>query len=1087
MSQELPEGTVTIVFTDAVGSTALTNRLGDERGRTLMREVDELVRAQIAHHRGVEVKGLGDGQMVAFTSARRAVLCAVDIQKALERWRRADAARTDLALRIGLHTGEVIREQEDLFGAAVNFAARVSSQAGAGEVLLSETTKSLLGAASEIALDDRGDAELKGFPGAWKLFAVVWQPDEEDAGPGTAGLVPYVGRDAERAILKEALTRARQGSGNIVLLAGEPGIGKTRLATELMADARAAGCFTVIGHCYEMEGTPPFVPFVEAIDYTARVIPPNQLREALAGDGPEVARIAPRLRQLFPDLPAAADVPADQGRHSLFTSFADYLQRACAVQPLVIVLDDLHWADDSSSLLLEHIAGRADEMALLVIGTYRDVDLDATRPFSQSLDRLGRRPNVRRLALRRFDRDGVRGLLRALSGKEPPAPLADLVANETEGVPLFVQELYRHLNEDGRLFDAAGGWRTDVAVGEVEVPEGVKLVIGRRLERVSEATRRMLTVASVAGRAFSFDLLAKVAELGDDSLLDALDEAERAHLLVPSSGREVTYTFSHEQIRQTLLGTLSLPRRQRAHLRVAQAMETVYARTVAEHTPELAYHFYMAGAVADPETALHWIEAAGDAAMKALASEEAEAHYRNALAVMEDGPPAVQARLFEKLGNALRASDWGEAEPHWRRAQELYASLGDAPGVGRTAFQLTNLKTRQILFDEARRELEHGLSVLDQLSPADQCRLLGIGGAINIFSGLIEPADVMLTRALAIAEALDDPQLLGETLDLAGITSAFFQRWTSVIESGSRATQLLRATGDHWNLCNASQNLGLALMASGRVRESLAPLEEGVLAGVRAGNAWGLAGCSTWQFTARFILDGDIEEYRRMEHWAADYPAFRFSAEFLSSYNSLLDGQWDAALAGARRRPFEGVSVWRGWEQGCSLIVEAYAGDADAVALLLEEHRDLIPSGGVGTFGGWTFAACATEALATVGRDDEAAAFLDLWEQATDAGQVVEVAFPVLVARLAGIAAASGRRWDVAVEHFETALRQAQEIPFIVEQPEVRRSYADMLIERGAPGDVEKARQLLAEAIGMYRTIGMPRHIELAERLGRRA
>ena len=1087
MSQELPEGTVTIVFTDVVGSTALTNRLGDERGRTLMREVDELVRAQIAHHRGVEVKGLGDGQMVAFTSARRAVLCAVDIQKALERWRRADAAREDIALRIGLHTGEVIREQEDLFGAAVNFAARVSSQAGAGEVLLSETTKSLLGAASEIALDDRGEAEFKGFPGAWKLFAVVWQPDKADAGPGAAGLVPYVGREAERAILREALTRARQGSGNIVLLAGEPGIGKTRLATELMAEARAAGCFTVIGHCYEMAGTPPFVPFVEAIDYTARVISPSQLRETLAGDGPEVARIAPRLRQLFPDLPAAADVPADQGRHSLFTSFADYLQRACAVQPLVIVLDDLHWADDSSSLLLEHIAGRAEGMALLVIGTYRDVDLDATRPFSQSLDRLGRRPNVRRLALRRFDRDGVRGLLRALSGKEPPAPLADLVANETEGVPLFVQELYRHLNEDGRLFDAAGGWRSDVGVGEVEVPEGVKLVIGRRLERVSEATRRMLTVASVVGRAFSFDLLAKVAELGDDAVLDALDEAEGAHLLAPSSGREVTYTFSHEQIRQTLLGTLSLPRRQRAHLRVAQALESVYARTVAEHTPELAYHFHRAGTVAAPETALYWIEAAGDAAMKALASQEAEARYRNALAVVEDGPPPVQARLLEKLGNALRGSDWGSAEPYWRRAQELYGALSDASGVGRTAFQLTDLKTSQLSFDDAERELEHGLAVLDQLSPADQCRLLGIGGKFNILRGQIDAADVMLARALVIAEALADPQLLGETLERAGNVWVF-KRWTSVLQSNSRATELLRATGDHWNLSNAGFGLGIALFGSGRVRESLAPLEESALAGRRAGLAGIAVSAALTYAMARALLDGDIEEYRRFtEHFARDNPAFEWVGELYSSYADLLAGQWDRALARARRRPFAGVAVWRGWEQGFALLAEAYAGDADAVAPLLEEYRDVIPSGGVGSHGGWTFAGCATEALALVGRRDEAAAFLDFWDEAAAAGHVIEATLPVLVARLAGIAAASGRRWDVAEARFETALRQAHEIPFIIEQPEVRRWYADMLIERGAPGDAERARQLLGEAIEMYRTIGMPRHIELAEQVLARA
>jgi len=277
-------------------------------------------------------------------------------------------------------------------------------------------------------------------------------------------------------------------------------------------------------------------------------------------------------------------------------------------------------------------------------------------------------------------------------------------------------------------------------------------------------------------------------------------------------------------------------------------------------------------------------------------------------------------------------------------------------------------------------------------------------------------------------------------------------------------------------------------VGSGRVRESLAPLEESVLAGGRAGNAGIAVRAANYHALARFILDGDIEEHRRWkEQRAGDYPALRWLSDLQSSHADLLAGRWDRALAGARRRPFEGVLVWRGLEQGIAIIVEAYAGDPDAVALLLKEHRDLVPSGGVGTQAGWSFAAFATEALATVGRRDEAAEFLDLWEQAADAGHVVEPTYPVFIARLAGIAAASGRQWDVAVEHFETALRQAHEIPFIIEQPEVRRWYADMLIERAAPGDVEKARQLLAEAIGMYRTIGMPRHIELAEKLFARA
>jgi class 3 adenylate cyclase len=539
MAEELPEGTVTVLFTDIVGSTELTNRLGDDAGRGLLREVDSMVRSRIAHHRGIQVKGLGDGQMVAFTSARRAVLCAMDIQKSLSGSSESPVP-SSLGMRIGLHTGEVIREEGDLFGATVNFAARVAAQGHAKEILLSGTTRSLLGSVTDISFEERGEVELKGFPGNWPIFAVAWQSEVRDFVAGS-GVVPYVGREPERAVLRGALARAMEGTGGIVLLSGEGGIGKTRLAEELIAEARAAGCFAVIGHCYDMDVAAPFLPFMEALDYAARVVPPDRLRVALGSVAAEVARIAPRLRQVFPDLGPPADLPPEQARHYLFSCVGDYLQNATAMQPTVLVLDDLHWADDSTSLLLEHVAHRCADMSLLVIGTYRDSDLSPSQPFARAIDRLARNPNVRRVALRRFPREGVRALLQGMSGREPPPSLVHLVTDETEGVPLFVQELYRYLAEEGRLFDEGGAWRTDIAIGEVEVPEGVRLIISRRLDHVSEDAQRVLTLASVIGRGFTFELLAKLDNGDEDAILDALDEAEAAHLLVASTGREAQY------------------------------------------------------------------------------------------------------------------------------------------------------------------------------------------------------------------------------------------------------------------------------------------------------------------------------------------------------------------------------------------------------------------------------------------------------------------------------------------------------------------------------------------------------------------
>jgi class 3 adenylate cyclase/tetratricopeptide (TPR) repeat protein len=1083
MATELPEGTVTVVFTDAVGSTALTNELGDERARELMREVEETVRAQVARHRGVEVKGLGDGQMIAFTSARRAVLCAVDIQKALDRWHRSDARRQPLGLRIGLHTGEVIREQEDLFGAAVNFAARVAAAAGTGEVLLSETTKSLLGTATDLELVDRGESELKGFAGRWRLFAVSWEPEADAAGEGR-GL--YVGRAAEQATLRDALARAKAGAGSVLFLSGEPGIGKTSLARETMAEARTQGFFTALGHCYEMDGTPPFVPFVEIFDHAFRVMPREPLRALLGDDAPEVARIVPRLRTLYPDLPPAIDLPPEQARHYLFSCIADYLVRSAGAQPLMLVFDDLHWADESTTLLLEHIAGRTAEAPLLIAGTYRDTDLDASRPFAAALGRMSRLAHTRRVALRRLDTEAVRALLAGLSGCEPPVPLVSLISAETDGVPLFIQELYRYLAEQGRLFRDDGAWRADVALGEVEVPEGVRLVIGRRLERLAEETRRILATAAAIGRAFSFDLLAALSDGREDAVLDAVDEALAAGLLAEASAREARYTFSHEQVRQTLLGTLTLPRRQRLHLRVADALERVHGTREEEHAAEIAHHLYQAGAAADPERTLRWLEVAGDSALKSLSAVEAQARYCDALGLSEQWPATVRARLLEKLGHAVRGMDWEAAERNWRQAQDLYQELGDAVGIGRTAFHLGTVLmwNRADDYSRSRREVDRGLAVVDKVPDDLACRLFGVADRLNIFDGAPERAEAWFTQALPIAMRSSDPQLLGELLEHHSWFGTVYHRPRAILDADPPAVELLRRSGDLWNFCNAALNRRFAFIATGQLAAARALAEEAVAAGERSGNALATATLHFQSQIVDFIERGDFVRFREaVERMGEAWPSFNWLSAPWQQLTDFRMGNWRSALSSVRNSHPLATSIYRGVEQGALVLVEACAGGEAEVAGLFQESRHLLPTGAIGNFGGWSFAAAATDALATTGFDDEAAALLPLWQDALQHGQLIDTWLFHLSARVAGIAAMCAGRWELAEQYFETAVRQAHDIPHVIEQPEVRRWYADMLIRRAAPGDMDRARQLLDEAMAMYTRIGMHRHIGLAEAL----
>ncbi|HEX2294558.1 MAG TPA: AAA family ATPase, partial [Actinomycetota bacterium] len=622
---ELREGTTTILFTDVEGSTSLGARSGDDAARRVLRRGEEIVRARVAEHDGVEVKALGDGLMVAFHSARKAVACAAAIQRDLEDARGSE----DLPrVRIGLNAGEVIHEDGDLFGSAVSAAARICAAATGGEVLASEVVKVLAGNVPDASWEERGDVTLKGFAEPWHLYAVGWRRQPQG---DSSGVTPFVGRARERAELRTWLDRLETGRGGLVAIGGEPGVGKTRLAEEAIRDAGARGYRTLVGRCYEMESPPPYGPFVEVLEGALKDVDAETFRMALGPSAGEVAKVLPQLRHLYDDIPPPLELPPEQERRYLFNSIRDFIERASSVTPLVVLFDDVHWTDEASLQLMEHMAPALADMPVLVIVTYRDVELDAYRPLAKTLEDLLRRRLVARMSLARFDEDAVAAMLTKLAGEPPPPTLAASIFKETEGNAFFVEEVFRHLDEEGHLRDEAGRWRADLEVADLEVPEGVRLVIGRRLQRLGPATTKLLTAAAVIGRVCDFRLLEAVAGGDGDELLDCLDEAERSHVVMSrADGRDAKVVFVHELIRQTLLGAVALPRRQRLHLRVAEAMEKVYGDDLAPHAAGIAHHLYSAGAAADPVKTQEYLVMAGDRAMEGAAFGEALKYFEEA-------------------------------------------------------------------------------------------------------------------------------------------------------------------------------------------------------------------------------------------------------------------------------------------------------------------------------------------------------------------------------------------------------------------------------------------------------------------------
>ena len=377
----------------------------------------------------------------------------------------------------------------------------------------------------------------------------------------------------------------------------------------------------------------------------------------------------PELRTMFPDIPEPPPLPADQQRRFLFNAYLAFVERSCRAAPLAVVLEDLHWADEPTLMLMQHLVAASGSMPLFTIGTYRDVELGVTRPFARTLETLLRERRVTRIALRRLPVGAVESMLESLSGHPPPPSLARVIYNDTEGNPFFVEEVFQHLAEEGKLFDDEGNWRKDLVVRSLEVPEGVRLVIGRRLQRLGDVARAVLTTGAIIGRVFSLRVLEAVERSGDaDDVLDAIEEAERAHLLVAeSSAREARYRFAHELIRQTLIEAVSLPRRQRQHARIAEALERVYGASLEKHAPALAHHLYQAGAAADAEKTTRYLMLAAAQARAAAGFEEALAHLDNALSLWEGERNAVGGGGARRTGRRLVVAGAGSRR-HGRAA-----------------------------------------------------------------------------------------------------------------------------------------------------------------------------------------------------------------------------------------------------------------------------------------------------------------------------------------------------------------------------------------------------------------------------------
>ena len=1074
--------TATVLFTDVVGSTDLANRVGDEECRRLLETHEGVIREEIARHGGREVKTMGDGFMVAFPDPRPAVDAALAIQ------RRLPEEAPGVSVRMGLHAGEVMERGGDLFGASVNAAARISAHARGGQILLSEELVPHAGGLDGASLVDRGLFWLKGFPERWRLHELSWTGQEITAPdhPRT----PFIGREEERADLRRHLEEALAGRGSLVLIGGEPGVGKTRLAEELSWEADQRGARVLAGYCSQMEGGLPYMPWVGILEQAVgRARSAEALRELLGGSAGEIARIVPQIRRLFDDIPPPMDLPPEQERRYLFNSIRDFIGRAAELRPMLLVLDDLHWADEPTLLLLEHVAESLHDVPLLVLGTYRDVELEVERPLARTLEELLRRRLAQRISLKRLDRPAVAAMMAGLVGQDPPPDVVGVVFAETEGNAFFVEEVVRHLMEEGRLIDEAGRWRSDVVVNEVDVPESLRLVIGRRLQRLTEPSRKVLAAAAAIGRHFETGLLEAVAAGDEDEVLDALESAETARLIAATDGGE-RFEFAHELIRQTLLAGISTLRLQRLHRKLAEAIEASLGDRADERAEEIVHHLLNAGSGTDADKLLRYLTVAGRRAMDAAAWEDALGHFENALSLVE-GRTRARAEALVNLGLALRSLGRIEdAATAWREALDLYTEVDEAEAAAELCAQLAYDLGYSGRAVQGLEFVQRGLAISAGMRSAARVRLVASGSSYLAWAGQREEAAAQAEEALALAVELGDPWLEAYVYASRATAAYLFMDFRGVVEAGRHIEASKGLHGRPWE---RAVLLGLVEFAhlflgepdaSEAVGEEQAPIAERMGSGLaiilhgRAAAFRDLWRTGDFRAQEAFALR-DLELCERLEQlWVAQSHSFlAISAELM--------GRWDEALDHHRRAvSLELPGAFEGWSAGGLLLHLAQGGrEEEALALLGSwEPRFPAPDQPI-TFGAWTMALYALEVLALLDRRREAARLAPFAERALDEGVLLRGMDGRPVPALAGLAAAAGGRWDEAEERFAEALAQARGLPQRLHVPEVQRLHATVLLRWGDAASRGRATAMLEEAAAGYRDLGMSRHAELAERL----